>query len=76
MNELRIELRLPKEKVAVCQRALALETENESIQRSKIEVKEFANGLIILVRANDLSAMRAAINTYLRWVIMCCKLIE
>jgi len=76
MNELRIELRLPREKVAVCQRALALETENESMHRSEIELEEFSHGLRILVRTKDLSAMRAAINTYLQWVIMCCKLIE
>jgi len=90
MNELQIDLQLPREKVEVCQKALALETESESLHRSEIKLEEFehrkpkacenehqrVDGLRISVNAKDLSAMRAAVNTYLRWVIMCCNLID
>ncbi len=75
MNELQIYLQLPGERAAVCQRALALETKEEFMRRSRVKLEEFSQGMRILVRANDLPAMRAAVNTYLRWIIMCCKLI-
>jgi len=76
MNELYIDLQIPHERAYICQKALALETKSESLHRSEIKLEESKQGLRISINAKDLSAMRAAINTYLRWVIMCCNLID
>ncbi len=76
MNELRIELHIPPEKANVCYNSIALEANSGFQHRSEIKLKEFRQGLRILINTKDLSAMRSVVNTYLRWVIMCCSLID
>ena len=74
MNELTINLCLPKEVSEICCASIGLE--NRELDRSKIDVLRTEKGLKIYINASDLSAMRAALNTYMRWIIMSCELIE
>jgi tRNA threonylcarbamoyladenosine modification (KEOPS) complex Pcc1 subunit len=74
MNELTISLCLPEKVAEICRASIALE--NYELGRSKIEVSCTENGLKLYATASDLSAMRAVLNTYMRWIIMCRELIE
>ena len=48
--------------------ALTPESETPSSDRSKTEVSGEGNQLIIKTIASDTSALRASLNSYLRWV--------
>ena len=75
MNELLVTLELPKETAETCIKAIALEVENDVHERSKVDLKYGSGILVLLIKAKDLTSMRAALNTYLRWIIMCSNLI-
>jgi tRNA threonylcarbamoyladenosine modification (KEOPS) complex Pcc1 subunit len=74
MNELSIRLEVPGETAQVCCRSVGLEAQSEALSRSKVELSCEKDALILNVNSEDLGAMRAAVNTYLRWIIMCCDL--
>jgi tRNA threonylcarbamoyladenosine modification (KEOPS) complex Pcc1 subunit len=74
MNELSIRLAVPGEIAQVCCASVGLEAKSEALSRSKVELSCEKDALILHVSAEDLGAMRAAVNTYLRWIIMCCDL--
>lgn len=74
MNELSIRLMVPGEIAQVCCRSVGLEAQSEALSRSKVELFCEKDALILNVSAQDLGAMRAAVNTYLRWVLLCCDL--
>jgi len=76
MNELEIKIEMPQEMAGVCCDAISIETANEPAQHSKVELKKTSGGLTIKIRSEDLSSMRAAANTYLRWVGLCCELMK
>ena len=40
----------------------------ERIPRSKVSLKSHGNDLIIRIEAEDVSALRASISSYLRWI--------
>jgi len=50
----------------------ALKPESESALRlwSKVDVKETEDGLLLEFDARDTSSLRAALNSYLRWISM------
>ena len=48
--------------------ALIPETESPSSERSRTEVRIQGNELVIETVASDTSALRASLNSYLRWV--------
>ena len=62
------------ETAQVCCASVGLEAESEALSRSKVELSCEKDALVLHVSALDLGAMRAAVNTYLRWIIMCCDL--
>ncbi|MFZ2455148.1 MAG: KEOPS complex subunit Pcc1 [Candidatus Altiarchaeia archaeon] len=74
MNELSVRLEVPAETAQVCCASVGLEAQSEALSRSKVELSCEKDALILNVSAQDLGAMRAAVNTYLRWIIMCCDL--
>ena len=76
MNELSILLTVPGEIAQVCCRSVGLEARSEALSRSKVELSCEDDSLRLNIFAQDLGSMRAAVNTYLRWVIMCCDLTE
>ena len=76
MNELLVTLELPKETAETCIKSIRPEAENDIHERSQVEL-HYGGGLLVLrITATDLTAMRAALNTYLRWIIMCAGLIS
>jgi KEOPS complex subunit Pcc1 len=39
-----------------------------TIPRTQVDIKEIADKILISVQASDVSALRAALNSYLRWM--------
>ncbi len=52
----------------VIARALKIEAETVSSKRVKVDIKASDGFLNLEVSANDLTAMRAGINSFLRWI--------
>jgi tRNA threonylcarbamoyladenosine modification (KEOPS) complex Pcc1 subunit len=48
--------------------ALGPEIESPSSERSITDVQRTVDGILIVTEASDTTAMRAAVNSYLRWV--------
>lgn len=76
MNELEIRLKIPTEIARICCQSVGIEAKSEALSRSKVDLGYDENYLKLNIDAQDLSAMRAALNTYLRWIIMCCNLLN
>ena len=62
----RATLTLRTEHAEVVSRALSPEL-TESIQRTKVDVTTREGEVVIGVEAEDLAALRAALNSYIRW---------
>jgi tRNA threonylcarbamoyladenosine modification (KEOPS) complex Pcc1 subunit len=73
MNELTINLCMPEDLSEICIKSIT--TEDRKFERSNVEVSRTESGLLVYITAHDLSALRAALNTYMRWIIMCCELV-
>ena len=67
-----IALHFPSKKhLEMVLKALKPETETHpSAQRSKVKVTSRQNSLILNFEAADTTALRAAINSYLRWIML------
>jgi KEOPS complex subunit Pcc1 len=65
-------LHFPSEKrLEIVLKALKPETEmHRSTRRSKVKVTGEQSNLILSFEANDTSALRASINSYLRWIML------
>jgi len=60
-----------KKRLEVVLKALKPETEmHPSKRRSKVKVTSRQNSLILNFEAEDTSALRAAINSYMRWIML------
>jgi tRNA threonylcarbamoyladenosine modification (KEOPS) complex Pcc1 subunit len=75
MNELSVRIQVPRVRAEACLASIRPELEAGAHDRSTVELS-YDGELILDVTARDLHAMRAAVNTYLRWVDMCLKLTE
>jgi len=56
--------------------ALKPETRSPATRRSKVEMKGEGNSLTLNFKARDTSALRAAINSYLRWILLTKSILE
>lgn len=74
MNELIIKLEIPKTIADASCKSIGIET-NHVLNRSSVDLNYEDDFLGIRIKANDLHALRAALNTYLRWIIMCYDLL-
>jgi tRNA threonylcarbamoyladenosine modification (KEOPS) complex Pcc1 subunit len=63
-----IDLELDKKEVDVLLVSLEPELKTPSSDRSSVKISRTRNGIRIIVIANDTSALRAALNSYLRWI--------
>lgn len=63
-----IRVKVPEEVVEALMDALRPEAESPSSERSSTRVRRGVNGIVISTEASDTTAMRAAVNSYLRWV--------
>ncbi len=63
-----IRIKVPKEVIETVLDALSPEVESPSSERSSTDVRRGVDGIVISTEASDTTAMRAAVNSYLRWV--------
>jgi len=56
--------------------ALKPETRSPATRRSKVEMKGEGNSLTLNFEARDTSALRAAMNSYLRWILLTKSILE
>jgi tRNA threonylcarbamoyladenosine modification (KEOPS) complex Pcc1 subunit len=75
MNELVVRLQIPQEAAEACLNSIKPEVESDIHERSSVELK-YDGELILRITAGDLHALRAAANTYIRWLDMCLKLVK
>jgi len=76
MNTLQITVDLGEEKASAIAKAIGLEAGSELMRRSSVSVTSDVGQLTLDVQAKDIHGLRASLNTYMRWVIMCDELIE
>jgi KEOPS complex subunit Pcc1 len=63
-----VRLELDTRLIEAVDTALQPESETPSSERSKTEISVNGNQLVITTYASDTSALRASLNSYLRWV--------
>jgi tRNA threonylcarbamoyladenosine modification (KEOPS) complex Pcc1 subunit len=68
ITEARILIEATKENVDIIIGALKPELETGLSDRSKVVLERSPRGLVIKVAADDVTALRAAVNSYLYWV--------
>jgi len=73
MNELTVRITVTPQAARACMASIQPEIDSDIHSRSKVKI-EYNRELVLRIEAVDLHAMRAAANTYLRWLDMCCKL--
>ncbi len=66
--EAKILIEAPRGAVDIIIKALEPELESGISDRSNVLIKASEKGLVIEVSANDVIALRAAVNSYLYWV--------
>lgn len=72
-----IEIPLNSERIAkIIYSALLPETESIPSDRATSSVSVKGSSLIIEINANDLTAMRAALNSYIAWISACMRTID
>ncbi len=72
-----LEIPLESEYIAkILYSALLPETESIPSERAITSISVKGSSLIIEIIANDLTAMRAALNSYIAWISACMKTIE
>ncbi len=68
--EAQVKLQLKSERVAeVILQALMPEVKNQPTQRVTISLKREHSCLFLTFKADSTSALRAAVNSYLRWIL-------
>ena len=72
-----LEIPLESERMAnILYSALLPETESIPSERATTNVSVKGSSLIIEIVANDLTAMRAALNSYVAWISACMRTID
>lgn len=59
---------VPDEAADAIARALSPETNASEVPKTRAEVSREPGGIRIRIEADDLAALRAALNSYLRWI--------
>ena len=72
-----LEIPLESERIAkILYSALLPETESIPSERAITSISVKGSLLVVEIIANDLTAMRAALNSYIAWISACMKTIE
>lgn len=74
MNVLGVRINVPSEVADVCCRAIEMETKSNALHRSEITLDREGNFMNLRINAEDLTALRGSMNTYLGWISMCLNL--
>ncbi|MHA1959076.1 MAG: KEOPS complex subunit Pcc1 [Candidatus Thorarchaeota archaeon] len=56
--------------------ALNPETNSSPAERAKVRLSAEDSNLVIAISASDITALRAAMNSYLAWVSSCSRILE
>lgn len=78
-NSLEIKLQIPKNVGMEISKALDIESKDYEMRKYadvKINYLNDREILNITIKADDISSLRAAMNTYLKWIIMCQELLK
>ncbi len=75
MNSLIVEIPVDKEQAEILIQSIGLEAKTEDYDRSTVELV-FTEHLELRIEAKDLNALRAALNTHLRWIDTSLKLLQ
>ena len=73
--ELRLDLE-SKENASIIYSAIDPETKEVSSDRARTTVKQEANVIRVLIEAEDLTALRASMNSFLAWISACERTLE
>ncbi len=76
MNTLTVRVKVPVEAAEAVLQSIKPEAESDAYQRSEVSLSYEDCEIVLNAKAGDLHAMRAAANTYIRWLDMCLKLTE
>lgn len=76
MNHLSVNVDVPEDVAMVCSNSIGVELKSEDLSKSTVRLSGSGRGLEFDVFADDLHTLRAAVNTHLRWVIMCLRLMN
>lgn len=76
MNSFEAYFTLTEEKAKIMADSLRLESRVLAHERSKTTVSVEGNKLKIEIQSEDLHALRAGVNTYLKWIIMSQQLLD
>lgn len=72
-----LEIPLESEHIAkILYSALLPETESIPSERATTSVSVKGSSIVVEIVANDLTAMRAALNSYIAWISACMRTIE
>ena len=71
-----IDIKLPKRAIDILLISLEPESKTPSSERSTVKLSRTEDGIRLIVVANDTSALRAALNSYLRWIQGILSMIE
>jgi len=74
--EAEIRLELGDGLTELLERSLKPEAETPATPRAKARIKAVGETLTIFIEAQDTTALRAAVNSYLRWVEGCLSALE
>jgi len=71
-----IDIKLNKRAIDILLISLEPESKTPSSERSTVKLSRTEDGIKLIVVANDTSALRAALNSYLRWIQGILSMIE
>jgi tRNA threonylcarbamoyladenosine modification (KEOPS) complex Pcc1 subunit len=72
-----LEIPLESEELAnILYSALLPETESIPSERATTSISVRGSSLVVEITANDLTAMRAALNSYMAWISACMRTID
>jgi tRNA threonylcarbamoyladenosine modification (KEOPS) complex Pcc1 subunit len=66
--EARVEVDVNPSDAEVILSSLKPEVESLSSNRSRVKIERSGNGVMLIIVADDVTALRAAVNSYLHWI--------
>ena len=66
--EARVEVDVNTSDAEVILSSLKPEVESLSSNRSRVKIERSGNGVMLIIVADDVTALRAAVNSYLHWI--------
>jgi len=74
MNKLSVDILLPDDTAEACIKSVSVEAREKDMTRTDVSLKKTGDGIKLSISSEDLHGLRAGLNTYLRWIILCIQL--